>query len=55
MPITETREKAVKTAETGEIAKAVEPSKAIETVGAGKNGEKSEGEYLENLTQILCI
>ena len=50
--ITETREKAIETIETAKTAKT---AKAIETAGADKNGEKSEGEYLENLAQIPYI
>ena len=43
MPVTRTREKAVET------------TKIAESAGASKNGEKSEGKYLKNLTQVSCI
>ena len=42
MPVTKTREEAVKTAE------------AIETVKVGKNGKENKSEY-PNLVQVLCI
>ena len=47
--VTGTREKTVET------PKAVETAKTVETVGTGKDGKKSEGEYLENLARVPCI
>ena len=41
--MTKTREEAIETAETAKTAK------AIETAGTSKDGEKSKGEYPENL------
>ena len=49
MLVTGTRKEMVETAE------ALKTSKAVETVGIGKDGGKSEGEYLQNLAQVLCI
>ena len=42
-PVTETRKEAIETAKLHEAA------------GAGKNREKSKGEYLKNLTQVSSI
>ena len=50
--MTGTREKAVKTAGSAETAEIAE---IVETAGAGKDGEESKGEYLENLIRVLCI
>ena len=48
MPVTGTR------VETVEAAKAVETAEAAETAEVGKNGDESEGEYL-NLARVPCI
>ena len=38
-----------------EAVETTEIMEAVETAGAGKNGKKSEGEYLKNLVQVPCI
>ena len=44
-----TREKAVETAKTADA------TEVAKTVGANKNGKKSESEYLKYLAQVLYI
>ena len=40
---------------TGTREKAVETAKVVESAGAGKDGEESEGKYSENFAQVLCL
>ena len=40
---------------TGTREEAVKTTKVAQSTGAGKDGEKSKGKYLENLARVFCI
>ena len=46
---------ATSTAVTKTREKTIETAKAVETTGAGKDDEKSKGEYPEDFARVLCI